>query len=286
MHHAAATAGNIGTAQHILTIRCLGPFSVSVAEHTLHRWPSASAEELLAYLAVHWSTGASCRDLVDALWSGSSFVARDRRRGLSLLFVTVGVLRRTLASFPGGQTPAIASKRNRRSLDASIVREGERFRLDLQDLALDLVAFDRLTMAVPTPTMGSAERVSAAPRDTCAWRQAVQLYRRGLLAGASYSWVDEPRQARHEALLRLIRRSGEEALRRDWLAEAHACSLALHDLDLPTIPSTVELPAHCALCARWPSCEPPTCATHLEAASLSQLSPAVPVPAARRRFIP
>lgn len=160
-------AGHV-TAEALVQVRLLGPFTIQTAAGEVRSGLRASARELLAYYLVH-PDGASLEQAVEALWPDTE-PGRERER----FWTALGNLRSLLRKATGaGQLKAIQ-------------RDGLRYRVDREVFAVDLWRFETALVA--------ARRAELAPAVAAALAEAGDAYTGPLLDGTPYAWVEPARE--------------------------------------------------------------------------------------------
>lgn len=189
-----------------LVLRCFGPLEVTLDGEPLDLGPiKPRVRSLLRVLALHAGRPVHKDRLVDWLWPGEG----DVRVGTRNLQVAVSSLRQLLE-------PGVA-----RGAAAIVVREGDTYRLQLGEGAVDLVDFDdQVAIARHARAAGETE-VALAALD-----RALGLYRGELLAdeGAA-EWVGAERDR-----LRLAAADASQ-LRAELLVEAGQFAEAAAEAD-------------------------------------------------------
>ncbi len=135
-----------------ISVSVLGPLQITGGRH--RRRLRASAQELIAYLALH-PDGASRDQLLEALWPGE-----DPRRSEQRLWQSSSDVRRVLGSV--------------------ITRESDRYSLDRRQVTLDLDELEGLLAAART-----AERERIPP----VIERALALFTGEPLSGSDYAWA-------------------------------------------------------------------------------------------------
>jgi DNA-binding SARP family transcriptional activator len=171
---ATAQAGT-GTRSRPIRISVLGPLRIAAADSEIGVG-LRKARELLAFLAVHGTYGATGDAISEALWPGASPGHGKRQRNMALRKA-----RDLLRSSAGHDAPMW------------IILAADRYRLDRALIEADLWQFHE---ALDTARAATADDVRLA-----AYRQAVGYYRGPLCDGAGYEWTEPyAESARHRAL--------------------------------------------------------------------------------------
>jgi DNA-binding SARP family transcriptional activator len=144
----------VETAEEVasISVSVLGPLQITGGKR--RRRLRASAQELIAYLALH-PDGASRDQLLEALWAGE-----DPKRSEQRLWQSSSDVRRVLGSV--------------------ITRENDRYSLDRRQVRLDLDELERLLASAGT---AEPERVQQV------LERALSLFTGEPLAGSDFAWA-------------------------------------------------------------------------------------------------
>jgi DNA-binding SARP family transcriptional activator len=168
-------AADGASAEALVQVQVLGPFTIQTATGELRSGLRASARELLAYYLVH-PGGASLEQAVEAMWPDTE-PGRERER----FWTALGNLRTVLRKATGAD-----------QLKA-IQRDGLRYRVDHGVFGVDLWRFET--------ALAGARRAELDPAVAAALAEAGEAYGGTLLDGAPYAWVEGPREdARRRAV--------------------------------------------------------------------------------------
>ena len=159
--------GEVRAREPIVGIALLGPVKID----GVRRPRRATTVELLAYLALH-PDGAGRDELLEAIWPGE-----DPQRTRPRLWQAVSEARRLLGD--------------------AFERDGERYRLDREQVAIDVEKMDRI-----------AEADQALPD----LERALALWRGPPLGGSDYAWADGHVRRLESALATLLGHVGRARL--------------------------------------------------------------------------
>jgi hypothetical protein len=151
------------SAEALVQVRLLGPYSIQTATGELRTGLRASARELLAYYLLH-PEGASLEQAVEAMWPDTD-LGRERER----FWTALGNLRSMLRKATG-----VAELK-------AIQRDGLRYRVDQELFAVNLWRFQA--------ALAAARRADLDPAVVAALTQAGEAYGGDLLESTPYGWV-------------------------------------------------------------------------------------------------
>jgi DNA-binding SARP family transcriptional activator len=176
-------AADGASAEALVQVRLLGPFTIQTATGELRSGLRASARELLAYFLVH-PGGASLEQAVEAMWPDTE-PGRERER----FWTALGNLRTALRKATGAD-----------QLKA-IQRDGLRYRVDRGVFGVDLWRFET--------ALAGARRAELDPAVAAALAAAGEAYGGTLLDGAPYVWVEGPREDARRRVVDALARLAE-----------------------------------------------------------------------------
>lgn len=165
-------------AQRGATISLLGPLTISGGRKQLRR-PRGPTKELLCYLALH-PAGAHRDQIIDALWPD-----QPPEQGRNRLWRAAGDAR---AHF--GET--------------ILIRDGEHYRLDRTEVAIDLDDLNQL--------LSELERAGHADEQLLLLERALALYNGEPLAGSDFPWAENDQRHLHALRLDLLERAARARL--------------------------------------------------------------------------
>ncbi len=151
-----------------ITVRLLGPLTISAESEEIRTGLRSKARELLAYFLLH-PDGATLEAAVDTLWPDA-----DPTRGVERFRTVLGNLRSTLRAATGIEQAAI------------IDRVGERYQADATLIDCDLWRFENAL----TDAAAATEPAAAGE----ALERATAAYGGDLCDGAYYEWVEAARE--------------------------------------------------------------------------------------------
>jgi DNA-binding SARP family transcriptional activator len=165
-------------AEATVSISLLGPLTISGGRKQIRR-PRGPTKQLLCYLALH-PAGAHRDQIIDALWPD-----QPPEQGRNRLWRAAGDAR---AHF--GET--------------ILIRDGEHYRLDRTQVAVDLDDLDEL-LAELEHTVGAEDQLPLLER-------ALALYNGEPLSGSDLPWAENEQRRLHALRLDLLERAGRARL--------------------------------------------------------------------------
>jgi DNA-binding SARP family transcriptional activator len=188
-----------------ISVRCFGPFELTIDGRPVRRWQAGKARTLLQLMLLRQGEFLSRKTLYESLWPDAA-----RPGESSSLKVAVHVLRRILAA-SGASAEAGSSIR--------LLTHQSGYMLEAHNVWVDFQVFDQLVNQART-----AQRSGRTEKAIDLFRKSVELYRGNFLPDVRMDWADLRREwLRSRALYAMERLVEADIANDDYLAVIDLC---------------------------------------------------------------